>query len=1079
MKKTILTIILAALCLNFQALAQSTFHIIGRVTDSATNKALSGATVTIKSTKNSVTTDENGSFTFNTKEKQGAFLISFIGYKTIEVNFSNEHPGPFTITLAENYNTLKEVSVVSTGYQTIPKERATGSFAQVDNQLFNRRASTDVLSRLDGVVPGLLFNHNTFNASNGLADISIRGTSTIYGQNQPLIVVDGFPYDGDINHINPNTIESVSVLKDAAAASIWGVKSGNGVIVLTTKHGLRNKKLDIDLNANVTVGNKPNLFYSPNFLNSNDFINFEQALFNKGYYDSDLNSGYLPVSPVIAILARQKAGLISTTDANSQISSLKQNDVRNDITKYFYQRSVNQQYALNLSGGNTNSDYFFSTGYDNNLSNQIGNKNDRVTINTLYNFYPTKNLIITAGINYTQSTSTNNSPLANINGGAGKPGIYPYAQLVDHIGNALPIARDYASAFTDTAGNGKLYDWKYRPLDELQNADNTIKTTDNRINFGLKYNVFKGFNIEARYLYENQKSEANNYFNDQSYYARDLINQFSQFSGSNINYAIPQGGILQESNTELTSQRGRFQLGYNNEWNKKHELSFIAGSEINQTIIEGRSNTAYGYSKDNATYQNVDFVDYFLANPSLNYLQIPNSLGFGKSTDRYISYYSNSAYTYNGRYTVSASGRIDKSNLFGVATNQKSVPLYSAGLSWNLSKESFYNIGWLPYSKFRITYGYNGNIDKNVTAVTTIQQASGAGYTGNPFSVVANPGNPELRWEKERVINLGYDFAFKNAVISGSLEYFFKKGEDLFGDSPLAPSSGLSLFRGNTANIKGNGFDIVLNGNLIRSTGFNWQTDFLLSYALDKVTKYDINQDALSFIILGSGNAGTIYPLTNQPLYAIYSYKWGGLTHDTGAPQGYLNGQLSTDYNSILVNTTTSDMVYNGPSRPTTFGSLRNTFTFKGVSLSLNIVYKFNYYFRRTSVNYGSLAQSWLGNSDFSKRWQKPGDETSTNVPAIQYPPFDGNQGTFYDYSSALVDKGDHIRLQDITFSYDLLSKIGNTKLPFSKLQLYSYINNVAILWRANHDHLDPDLYSTYAYPVPRTYSFGIKASLK
>jgi TonB-linked SusC/RagA family outer membrane protein len=1082
MKKIILYIVLATLCLNFGARAQIVTILTGMVFDTSGNKPLHGATVKIKSSGVTTSTNAKGEFTLISREASGILTVSFLGYKTIEVSFNQTNKGPFKINLTEDYSTLKEVYVVSTGYQTLPKERATGSFVLVDNQLLNRRVSTDVLSRLEGVVPGLLFNRNTLNSSNGTANISIRGVSTINAQKQPLIVLDGFPYDGDINNINPNSMESISVLKDAAAASIWGVKSGNGVIVITSKRGLRNQKTLIEFNSNVTVGEKPNLRYNSNFLNSSDFINYEQALFSKGYYDDDLSAGYIAVSPVVSILDKQRTGLISSADAASQTNALRNIDVRNDLSKYLYRPSVNQQYSLNLKGGSANSDYFFSVGYDNNKSNEVGNLNDRLSISSNYNFYPVKNITVSAGINYVQTSTAANSSLANINGGNSKSGLYPYAQLAGSKGNALPLVKDYASSFVDTAGNGRYYDWKYRPLDELNSADNKSASTDNRINFGIKYDFIKGFNAELKYQYERQHVSGNNYLSDQTYYTRDLVNQFTQgYPSATLTYPIPQGGILQQSSNNLYSNRGRFQLNYNKKFNSNHELNVIAGAEISSAVTESNSNIAYGYNKDNATTSYVDAVTYFPTYPSLYDRQIPNSLGFGKYTDHYLSYFSNAAYTYKERYIISASGRIDQSNLFGVSTNQKGVPLYSTGLAWIFSRESFFHSSWLDYGKLRATYGYNGNVDKTVAAFTTQKQIGGNGnyFYGIPFLIVDRPGNPDLRWEKIRNINLGLDFSTKNNLISGSIEFYFKKGTDLIGDAQLPPTTGFIKYRGNYADIKGSGIDIVINSENVRTGKFKWETSFLFSKESNTVTKYNVQQTVNTYFLSGSGNGTNVVPLAGRSLYAIYSYRWAGLSHDTGDPQGYLNGVVSKDYNAIINSTTPSNIKYDGSSRPTIYGSLRNSFTYKALSLSFNLIYKFNYYFRKPSIDYGALAQSWSGNNDFTKRWQKPGDETITNVPSVAYPPFDTQRQTFYTYSDALVEKGDHIRLQDITLSYTI-DNLGAKNLPFHRLQIYSYINNVGILWRANHTHLDPDLYANGSYavlPIPRTYALGLKAN--
>jgi TonB-linked SusC/RagA family outer membrane protein len=1070
-------LLLPILNLFSQSPSNPVIHIPVTIVNSNNQSPVAGALLQLKKSSTRSVTNADGKTNIRLSFASDTLIITHIAYLPKRIAVSAGSTSPLLISLQENTRQLQEVTV-STGYQTLPKERATGSFVQLDSALLNRRVSTDILSRLEGVTPGLLFNRNTINSASGQADISIRGTNTLYANSQPLIIIDNFPYDGDVNNLNPNDFESVTILKDAAAASIWGAQSGNGVIVITTKKGKRNQKLAVDVNANITTGDRPDLYYSPNFLPSADFITIEQTLFDKGYYDADLNSSAkTPVSPVVQILASQRAGLISATDATAQINAFKNMDVRDQLTQYFYQPTVNQQYAMNLKGGGNNSDYFFSVGDDRDRSFFKGNQNGRFTLNSLYNFYPVKNLQLSAGFNYIQSTGQTNNPIYT-NGGLSigtKGTIYPYAQLVDASGNALAIAKDYALSYTNTVGNSQFLDWNYRPLDELHNADNTSKSVDNRLYFGGQYDFLRHFSVGLKYQYERASVITLKDYSLATYYARNLVNEYTQVgSGGTLTYPVPVGGILQQANAWLTSQHARAQLSYNNNWKHLHELTAIAGAEISEVINESNANTAYGYDNNTgASYASINYSGSYNLNPKGS-AQIPNSLGFAKTTDHAVSYFSNAAYTYGGKYTISASGRIDKSNLFGVNTNQKAVPLYSTGLSWNISKENFYHLSWLPYAKLRATYGYTGNINKSATAVTTIRQYSNAVYSGIPYSSIASAGNPELRWEKTRMINLGLDYAFKNNILSGSLEYYFKKGIDLFGNSPLAPSTGLTTFFGNTADTRGKGLDVVINSQNINHQNFKWTTNFLLNYVLDRVTKYDVTLTSSNYI--GLSNASSIYPLTGKPLFALYSYQWGGLNHTTGDPQGYLNGKVSQDYATILNNTTINNMVYNGPSRPTTFGSLRNNFSYKEFSLSFNIIYKLNYYFRRTS--YTSSGLPWSGNKDYYKRWQKPGDELITNVPSQQYPPYNNNRDQFYQYSSVLIDKGDHIRLQDITLSYDL-DKNRWKAMPFGDLQLYCYLNNVGILWRANHDHLDPDLSGNStlaAYPLPRTIAFGLKA---
>src|SRR5690606_19639863 len=245
-------------------------------------QAIEGATITNKRTRIHAVTDRAGEYRIQARPDD-ILTYTFMGYRTAEEEINGRQQ--ITVALDPAENILAEVDVVSPGYQTIPKERATGSFVFVDSALLNRAVSTDIISRLKGVVPSLLFDER----AGGEPKLSIRGRSTIYANADPLIVVDNFPYEGDIRNINPNDVESVSILRDAAAASIWGVRAGNGVIVITTKKGKAGQPLQVSFNGNVTVGEKPDLWYEPR-ISTADFIDVERFLFDNGYFNTSLNN---------------------------------------------------------------------------------------------------------------------------------------------------------------------------------------------------------------------------------------------------------------------------------------------------------------------------------------------------------------------------------------------------------------------------------------------------------------------------------------------------------------------------------------------------------------------------------------------------------------------------------------------------------------------------------------------------------------------------------------------------------------------------------------------------------------------
>lgn len=407
------------------------FPIKGKVTD-GNGSPLPGATVKIKGGPALATTDSNGEFEINNVADSTVLQVSFVGYLTKEIAVTNANY--LTVTLENGSAQLNEVSVVSTGYQTIPKERATGSFAQPNKQMYADRVSTDVLSKLSGITSGLLLNANTLNTKSGKIDLNIRGRSTIFANDQPLVVVDNFPYSGDINNINPNDVESITILKDAAAASIWGVRAGNGVIVISTKQGKLNQPLKIGFNSNLTITNKPDLNYNPNQLDASTYIDLEQFLFNKGFYDSRLNNTttFPVVSSVVELLASQRTGTITTTDLSNKLNTLRSLNINDQLSKYFYQKATNQQYALNLSGGSNKATYYFSVGYDKNLPSVKENAYQRLTLNTQNTFRPFSRLELNVGLNVIQTNLKTDNTLSQT-----ANSIFPYTQIADVFSSSM------------------------------------------------------------------------------------------------------------------------------------------------------------------------------------------------------------------------------------------------------------------------------------------------------------------------------------------------------------------------------------------------------------------------------------------------------------------------------------------------------------------------------------------------------------------------------------------------------------------------------------------------------------------
>lgn len=1013
----------------------------GRVFSENEELPLAGATVQIEGSSKGTFSDEYGNFSLLINKESDTLIVSFIGYKSELLLLKGRGSSPLVVFLRPVSSEMDEI-VISTGYEKTPRERVTGSFAFINNALIERSPGSNILNRLEDVASGLTFNKDASTRGN---NISIRSLGTIFSNDQPLIVIDNFPYEGDIQNINPNDVESITVLKDAAAASIWGARAGNGVIVITTKKGKADRK-QFSAKSDIIWGARPDLFYKSQ-MSSADYIEVEKILFDRGYYTNSENAvGHLPLTPMVELLIARRDGKITTEDLESGTELLGSYDLRDQYKKHFYRNSLLQQYAVNMSGGNISHRYYLSAGFDQNKLATVGDKFNRITLNSSNGFTLLGGRMeIGSGIYFTRTDDRQNS-VSSIRMDGSRP-LYPYARFSDDSGNALSVVKDYRASFTESAVQSGLEDWSYVPLNELSQNENRAVSTDLRLNLNSHFLFFQGFKIEVQYQAGLGQSGLREYYSPESYFARNLINSYTQVnSGQTLSYAIPKGGILDQSHHQTFTQNLRGQLSYKNKASENHQLSLLVGSEVFDRTQNMDRMRFYGYDDSHATLKPIDYITFF---PQYSNRVATRTIPFMDSrselSDRGISYYFNGAYTFRQKYTVTASTRLDKSNLFGVKSNQRGVPLYSAGLSWNLSRERFYKLKSLPYVRLRATYGYNGNVDKTMSAYTTAFYYSAAAQTRLPYAQVINPPNPRLRWERVGVFNAGLDIESASSRWKGSLEFYAKRSTDLIGDSPYPPSSGISTFRGNIANMNGRGIDLELTRRHT-TKGLIWQSVFLLSHVADKVMDYGVQASTLSYL------QSTRLPMSGRQLYTLYALEWGGLNPKDGSPFGVIGGEQSSDYAKILQSTPPAELLsYAG--RPRIFGSLRNDLTYKAVSLSFNISYRLGYYFKRESVLYADVLTAKGGHGDFSGRWMQPGHELITQIPSLPEVA-SANRDNVYRHSAQLIENANHVRLRDIRLQYNL----SGSKTPlFKSAQAYLYASNIGLLYKANRHGLDPD----------------------
>lgn len=1049
------------------ALAFSSFlyaqqSITGRVKSFENNLPLEGANVFLKGTDLNASTDSEGGFTIDISNEVKTIIlfVNHIGYTSTTLTVERVRSDTLDVFLYKSSLLLDEVEVVSTGYQKIPKERATGSFSMVSNALFNQQVGTDVLSRLPAVANSVIIDKGRTTSG----QMMVRGLSTIDGPKDPLIIIDNFPYDGDINNINPNIVENVTILKDAAASSIWGARAANGVIVITTKTGKFDHAIFLEFNSNLRLSPKPNLDYIRQ-ISPSDFIDIEQELYDRDFYNTKLSANNKPiVSPVVDLLDKVDRKMITEEEAKQKIDEFRKIDVREQFTKHMYLPSVKEQYFLSAMGGFQKFSWVTSVGFDQNKES-LQEKYQRSNLRFQNTYKPIDKITINTSLYYTNTQSKSGRLGYN-----DVPQFVPYMKMADEKGTPLPVARNWSQSFVEAVGGNYLKDWNYYPLTDWKHQSTESIGTNILASIALDFEILPGLSTSINYQYERQNDSGKSHADEKSYMARNYINSFAQIQSNEVEFIVPEGGILDRSNGHLKTQNIRGQLVFEKKYNN-HNISSIAGIEMRSNKTQMDRERFYGYDSNNLT---VGLVDYTTAYPNFVHggsAFIQNNQYLGETNTRFVSQFANAAYTFDDRFLVSASARRDASNLFGLKTNDQWNPFWSSGLAWKLSNEAFYNIDFLSFLNLRATYGFSGNVDPAMVAVNTIRFLNPSLFTGEPMAAFDNFYNPNLRWETSKMLNFAVDFSTKRKNLSGTIEYYQKKGRNLFGMAPIDYTTGVDAYMlRNVADMKGSGVDLELKViNLNRK--IKWNTILNFSLYKDEIENYNIERTLAREYV----NTPTppISGIKGKPVYAVFAYKWAGLDPNTGEAQGYLNGEISKNYNGMTgTDTKVEDLEYFGSAVPTKFGSLLNSVSYKNVSLQLGFSFKLGYWFRRKSINYTTLFNAWAGHSDYEKRWQRTGDELVTDVPANPFTT-NNNRDRFYEGASALVEKGDHIRFQYINIAYNLdrLKAVKN-------LQVYLNINNIGVIWKANKSGIDPDFNVNTGVITPINYSLGIRTKL-
>ncbi|RDC55258.1 SusC/RagA family TonB-linked outer membrane protein [Pedobacter chinensis] len=1073
------------------------FFLSGRVVDENGNP-LPGATLKSNASNSVAMTDANGRFSISVPQNARIIGVSYVGYESYSYPVIASQSNVVIAMKLSAANRLSDVNVISTGLQKLSKERSTGSAELVTKEQIEKVPVPNLLYRLESQVPGVKININSGDNSfvygntrnsvssgtrtKGSSDYNffVRGRSTLQGESFPLIVVDGAITEYDISTINPNDVENVTFLKDAAAASIWGTRAANGVMVITTKAGKAGQTPTINFSVNASVSNHPNLDYLRTMTTAQT-IAYEEELVAKNVITAPNNTTAFStnVATVTDLAFKLKAGSITKAAYDSQIAQLSARDGKGQIEDYLLRPATSQTYNFSVGGGNNHSTYFYSASYAKEDPYAVGNSGSRLTL-TLNNTFKLFRIA-------TLSTNLKGSFFKYKTNGIGLNSLYnptlstfmPYNQIVDDNGNRVSYSKRFYSGWLNNAvyPTGFL-NWGYNALDEIENADNIQKDNNYSANINLNVPIVKGLSANAFFNTEIANSTSRNFYSDNTYYYRDLVNTFTTIptSGKAVNsLGLSAGsGILSVGNYTTNNYTLRGQLNYDTTLGRDHQINAIAGAEIRQTQEGEGLSTMYGYNMGTGISRPVNF-----STPYTTIYGYTQGLGGSPSqldkTRRYLSYYSNAAYTYKSKYTVSASVRYDDYNNFGVDRSFRATPLYSFGGKWDVYKESFLdNVSWISNLALRATYGVNGNISKSLYPFTYIALGSVDAQTGLPTASIIAPANPELRWEKTYVSNLGLDFGFLKNRITGSVEVYRKHGTDLFYNFPINGTYGVTNLTRNTSELNGKGIDLSLAG--IFYTNKDWDISSRLTYA------YNVNNvEDTRFVPSSSFYANPAYSgyISGYATDKLLVYKNAGLDA-TGMTLVYdQNGNKiapSVNLNSI-------DALTNaGRTTAPHFGSYTQSVRFKDFILMAIATYQFGSVFLKPTIT--SYPSSRTGvtydlSEDVANRWQKAGDEQFTNVPGVA-----GTYATVsltrYQQSDINVLKGDYIRLRELSLTYKIPTQRFTQAIKAANFGFS--VRNLGLLWSANKEGIDPDFTAglnstTLGLPATTSYNFSLNVN--
>ena len=1038
--------------------------ITGKVTD-IDGIPLPGVSVVIKGTNTGVATDIDGNYLLEIEGNNVNLVFSFVGMLSQEITYTGQ--------VIQNVSLLPDTEqvdeVVITGYQTIAKERATGSFKIVKADDLDNVASIDLADRLQGVAPGVSVNK--------FGGIVIRGVGTLRGSTAPLIVVNGLPYQGSINNINVEDIENITVLKDAASTSIYGVRGANGVIVITTKLGETDGKLRVNLASSFQVSQKPQI-NDLDLMNSAQQVELEWDVYdavgtnNFAWYNFKSPVGELYNQWNNTSDPEEKSALENQRDQLANYNNTK------ELEDEFYRKPMLQKHTISFDYGTNKNRFYASVSYDEDKQFLKGSKTDNfsINLNDEFRFNDLLKLQLSVFGKHYEAKSNGYNPV----------GMMPYQRLREDNGDLAHVPRGMWDAATIeqkiAMGNGAVLDMFYNPIQERELTNRTTETNSLLTNASIELTPTDWMKLTAALSYNTSNTRTETLSDKNSYYVRELVNNFVEYPS--LERKIPYGNVLRYNTSDSENLTTRVQLNINK---KIEDFSFglNAGLERSEFFsLVDVNNYRFNYDSQSLTevqvnmrelaegvsslYRGYDYYGWFYPGYSSFYNdQLPR---VGSTKDRYQSSYIIANASYKDKYDLSFSWRLDETNLFGQSDEYTDKPSWSVGAKWHFSKEDFFKLDFVNSASLKVTYGLSGNIDKSTSPFMITEQLTNY-FTGQPYLRITNPANPLLGWEQTKTLNIGLDFALFNHRLNGTVEYYRKYASDVLAPVQIETTTGFGDWQSNVVmnngEILNRGFDVGLNAAIVKRKDINYNVGLNFTYNHNEVKALDIEASVLSDAIYN------LSQVVGQPTDFIFGFRGAPLDQNGEAQVYNENGQIVpwTEISNFEI----EDGVFFGRKSPPYFGSMTHQFRYKKFTADLFFLYEMGHYVQEYSSSViEQQATTGRVHERYHERWRKPGDELNTRVPALNSSPYPGtyeNQAVWQsDYS---INKADVVRLKSINFGYDLSSLVKNTGIK--KLTIKAGIENV---WHWSATKTDKIYDSVGSFPEYKNFTFGLNLQL-